>query len=224
MSISLASLATNLVADLGYWGLSAGLVIDSFGVPLPSEVLIPLAVVGAERGRLALWAVVVLSVGAQVLGATISYLVGRQGGLPAVRRFGRYAYISTAHLDRAERVFARHGGWISAAGRCLPVVRGLIGFPAGAARMPFGQFLVWSTLGSALWTAVLVALGELVNSNLGPIERLFGQVTTGVVVVLAAALGWYLWRARRRAAAATGERSALRPSPDGADPATPGPR
>ncbi|MCU4183972.1 DedA family protein [Acidiferrimicrobium sp. IK] len=198
MSLSTADLATHLVSDLGYWGLSAGLFLDSFGVPVPSEVLIPLAVVGAAQGHLDLWAVAVVAVVAQVAGATVSYVIGRRGGVPAVRRFGRYVLLSPQHLERAERVFARYGGWIAAVGRCLPVVRGLIGFPAGAAHMPLGRFVAWTAVGSVAWTGVLVGLGELLSTNLGLIDRVFNQVSVAFVVALVAAAVLYVRRARRR--------------------------
>lgn len=196
MSSSLSGIATTLVADLGYWGLSVGLCIDSFGFPIPSEVLIPLAVVTARQGHLSLVAVVAVSLVSQVAGALLSYVVGRRAGLPAVKRFGRFVGISPAHLDRAHRVFERRGGWITGVGRCIPLVRGLIGFPAGAARMSFGAFAGWTVAGSAVWTAVLVALGELLSANIGVIDRVFARVSVVVGVLLAAAAVLAVRRAR----------------------------
>lgn len=213
MSVSLAGLATDLISNLGYWGLATGLFIDSFGFPVPSEVLIPLAVVTAEQGRLDLATVLVISVVAQVGGAAVSYAIGRWAGMPAVTRFGRYAFVSPHHLERAERVFDRYGGWIAGVGRCVPVVRGLIGFPAGAARMRVGSFLAWTAVGSVVWTAVLAGLGELLKSNLGAIDRTFSKVSLVVAVALVVAVVLVLRRARRRQAGLAVADATPRPVP-----------
>lgn len=208
MSASLSGLATRLISDLGYWGLATGLVVDSMGAPIPSEVLVPLAVVAATAGRFQLWSVVVVAVAAQLIGAVLSFAVGRRWGLDVVARAGSYVLISPRHIERAQQVFARHGGWIAAGARCLPVVRGFIGYPAGAAGMDMGRYIGWSAAGTAAWTALLVVLGEVLSSHLGAIDAAFSKATTVIGVLLGAAIlfaVWRAWRARRSARARDSE-------------------
>ncbi len=87
MASGLTGAAISLIADLGYWGLSLGLVADGLGAPLPSEVLIPLAVVASEQGHMSLWAVAVLAMVAQLVGAGVSFAIGRRWGLGVVSRY-----------------------------------------------------------------------------------------------------------------------------------------
>jgi len=181
MSLSLTAFATHLVSDLGYGGLSIGLLLDSFGVPIPSEVLIPLTVVTGGGKRFDLWLVVLLSVVAQSVGGFVSYLIGRIGGLPALERYGRYLLIAPADIERGNRFFTRYGPWCVGLGRCIPVVRGFVGYPAGVARMPALAFVGWTALGAAVWSGVLIGAGELWRSNVLVINRAIDKVSWVVV-------------------------------------------
>lgn len=206
MSINLSEIATRLISDLGYWGLGAGLVIDGLGVPIPSEVLVPIAVVAATSGRFEVWAVVVVAIAAQLVGAVISYAVGRRWGLGFVAKVGSYLLISERHIQLTERVFARHGGWMTAAGRCLPVVRGFIGYPAGAAAMKPWRYLAWTVAGTAVWTTFLVVMGEVLAAHLQAIDNGFSSASTFIaavliaLIVLAALRAWRRRASRRRLA------------------------
>jgi membrane protein DedA with SNARE-associated domain len=55
-------------------------------------------------------------------------------------------------------------------GRMVPIVRSFISVPAGVVRMPFGQFLLFTTGGSLIWNSVLIGLGvaagDFVRENL----------------------------------------------------------
>jgi membrane protein DedA with SNARE-associated domain len=197
MAFSLTHVATNLVSDLGYAGLSVGLVTDSFGVPIPSEVLIPAAVVDSRHGQFNVWLIIVVGTLAQLVGGMVSYWIGRKGGLPAVERFGRYVLISRRDLDRAHRAFSQHGRWMVGVGRCVPLVRGLIGYPAGASEMPVRSFALWTAVGALAWTSILVGLGELLSNNINAIDQGGNYVLIGVAVVLVIAFGLHIRRARR---------------------------
>jgi membrane protein DedA with SNARE-associated domain len=197
MAFSLTGVATDLVSNLGYGGLSMGLVVDSFGVPIPSEVLIPLAVVASRSGRFDLWLVVVIATLAQLAGGFISYAIGRRGGQATVQRFGRYVLVSQHDVERAQRAFSRSGPWIVGLGRCLPVVRGFIGYPAGIARMPVASFVLWTLAGGAAWTGILVGLGEVWRSNVSVINHAVDRISFVVLGLFAIAVGVHVWRAVR---------------------------
>lgn len=204
MSFNLSDVATRLISDLGYWGLAAGLVIDSLGAPIPSEVLVPIAVVAASSGRFQIWAVIVVAIGAQLVGALISYAIGRRWGLGFVVRVGSYLLISERHVELTERLFARHGGWITAAGRCMPVVRGFIGYPAGAAAMKRWRYVAWTILGTAVWTTFLVIVGKVLSAHLHAIDDGFSRASTLIAALLAALIVLAALRAWRRRASRRG--------------------
>ncbi|HSX02363.1 MAG TPA: DedA family protein [Candidatus Saccharimonadia bacterium] len=196
MVLNLTQLAINLISHLGYGGLALGLVIDSFGPPIPSEVLVPLGTVLALHGRFAVWAIFVVATLAQVVGGTIGYLIGRYGGEPLLERYGKYVLISHHELRRTHRAFERYGIWLTMVGRCVPGVRGVIAYPAGIAEMRFRTFLIFTTLGAALWTGFLMYMGFLIGNNLALIDQLASRFSLIGVVLLVGLLAWYfrhLW-------------------------------
>ena len=74
-------------------------------------------------------------------------------------KYGRYVFCPEDKLLRAERWLARYeaGGVFFA--RLVPVVRHLIGIPAGLVRMPFGTYSVMTIVGAGLWCWVLAWFG-----------------------------------------------------------------
>lgn len=99
--------------------------------------------------------------------------------------------MSAANIERAERWFVRHGNASVAIGRLVPAVRSVISAPAGIARMPVPRFLLWSALGTALWSGALAALGLLLEDKYVQVQRWLNPVSTGIVGIAVAA---YLYR------------------------------
>jgi membrane protein DedA with SNARE-associated domain len=132
------------------------------------------------------WLVVLIvaTVGA-VTGSLAGYLIGAWGGRPLLDRYGRYVHIHPDDLDRADAWFARYGDWAVFFGRLVPLVRALINYPAGVARMPVGRFILFSALGSLPWNAALLLGGYLLGANyrnLYDAVRPFEYVIYAVVV------------------------------------------
>jgi membrane protein DedA with SNARE-associated domain len=138
------------------------------------------------------------------VGSTVAYYVAAKGGRTAFERWGRYVLVSAAELDRAEHFFARYGAITVFIGRLLPVVRTFIAFPAGLARMPMGKFQIYTFLGSWPWCFGLAYIGMVLGARWDSdptLRSLFHRFDAVIVVLLAAALMWFVWtRWRERAA------------------------
>jgi membrane protein DedA with SNARE-associated domain len=190
-----------MISNLGYGGLALGLFIDSFGLPIPSEILIPLGTVLAVQGRFTFWAVFVVGTLSQVAGGTAGYLIGRYGGEPLLERYGKYVLISKRDLKRTHQAFEKYGIWLTMIGRCVPGVRGLIAYPAGIAEMKLSTFLIFTTLGSAIWTAVWMYLGTLIGEHIDTMNQLAHDFSLVGLALIAGLLAWHfrhLWWPRRK--------------------------
>ena len=148
-----------LVRDWGYPGIVLLMAMESSIIPLPSEVVIPPAAYWAAQGEYNFWGVVLAGTVGSYLGAAVMYWVSRWIGRPLVVRYGKYFFIPESKLLRAERWLARYeaGGIFFA--RLLPVVRHLIGIPAGIVRMNFKVYSLMTIAGSAVWCTVLAWFG-----------------------------------------------------------------
>ena len=144
----------------GYWLVALLMAMESTIVPLPSELIIPPAAIIAQRtGNMSLVGIVIAGMVGSWAGATAMYWVSRWAGRPLAMRYGKYVLISAEKIEQAERWAARFGSFGIFASRLLPVVRHLIGIPAGIVRMHYGKFSLYTLLGSGLWCAVLCWVG-----------------------------------------------------------------
>jgi membrane protein DedA with SNARE-associated domain len=145
----------------GYSVIVLLMAIESSIAPLPSEVVIPPAAHLAYTHQipLNLWGIVIAGALGSWLGATIMYWFSRLAGRPLVMRYGKYIFIPPEKVEKAERWSAHYGAMGIFISRLLPVVRHLIGIPAGIVRMNYLKFSIYTLLGSGIWCAVLCYVG-----------------------------------------------------------------
>jgi membrane protein DedA with SNARE-associated domain len=151
-----------LVRDWGYLGIVLLMAMESSIFPVPSEIVIPPAAYWAVQGRYNFWGVILAGTVGSYIGAAATYWVARWVGRPLVIQYGKFFFVPEEKLLRAERWLARYeaGGIFFA--RLLPVVRHLIGIPAGIVRMNFKVYSLMTIVGSALWCWVLAWFGARV--------------------------------------------------------------
>lgn len=153
------------------------MAIESSIVPLPSEVVIPPAAHLAWNNGIHFLGIHFTGWPAQIglviagalgswVGATAMYWASRLAGRPLVMRYGKYVFIPPAKVEGAERWAASYGSFGIFASRLLPVVRHLIGIPAGIVRMDYLKFSIYTLLGSAIWSGVLCWLGVKVGADI----------------------------------------------------------
>jgi len=136
------------------------MAIESSVVPLPSELVIPPAAhLAHTKGNLSMAGIVVAGTIGSWLGATAMYWAARLAGRPLVMRYGKLVLITPEKVQGAERWASRFGSMGIFMSRLLPVVRHLIGIPAGIVRMDYRLFSLYTVLGSAVWCAVLCWIG-----------------------------------------------------------------
>jgi membrane protein DedA with SNARE-associated domain len=144
----------------GYLLVAFLMALESSLVPLPSEVVIPPAAYLAHRtGSMTLTGIVIAGTIGSWVGATVMYWGARLLGRPLVMRYGRYVLISAAQIERAERWSERFGTLGVFISRLLPVIRHLIGIPAGIVRLDFLRYSLATVIGSAIWCTVLAWVG-----------------------------------------------------------------
>ena len=150
---------------LNYWTVTLFMAIESSFIPFPSEAVVPPAAwKAAVTGEMNVFLVVVFATVGALIGALVNYYIAYWFGRPIVYRFansrlGHMCLIDEAKVHTAEEYFDKHGVVSTLIGRLVPVVRQLISIPAGLARMGIGRFVVYTSLGAAIWNVILAALG-----------------------------------------------------------------
>jgi membrane protein DedA with SNARE-associated domain len=191
------------IESLGYAGIALIMCLENVFPPIPSELVMPLAGFLVEKGRFSFVGVVLAGTLGSVAGALILYYFGLWADEPVVRsfirRFGRFMLVSEKDLDRAMGFFQRYSQPVVFFGRLIPLIRSLISIPAGMNRMPLGRFLLFTTLGSTIWTSLLAAAGLILAENweliLDYIDR-YQKLTLAVIAL--AVVGFVAVRIRSR--------------------------
>ena len=177
----------HLLTTYGYIALFLLIGIESFGVPLPGETALVTAAAYAALGRLNIFGVIAAAAAGAIVGDNAGYWVGREGGLPLVRRFGKRVGLTEAKLDRAHGFFERYGARTVFIGRFVALLRSWAAALAGVACMPYRTFTLWNALGGIVWAAIFGTLGYLFGRNLPRLERYIGQAS--LVLAIVAVLG-----------------------------------
>jgi len=180
---------------LGYLGIFLLMLLESVFPPIPSELIIPFAGFSAANGALDLWLVLLAATAGAVVGMLPWYAAGRLFGLGRVRtladRYGRWLTLNADEIDTATEWFRRFGPVIVLAGRLIPIIRTLISVPAGLARLPFWQFLAFSTVGALLWNTILVGAGFILAEHYELVET---WLDPGTTIVIGLVVLTYLYR------------------------------
>lgn len=168
--------------NLNYWTVTLLMAIESTVLPLPSELVVPPAsYMAASNGSMNVVLIVIFATIGADIGSIINYFFGLWAGRPMLYRFasskmGRLLLLSEEKIAKVEQFYLEKGAWSVFVGRLLPGVRHLISIPAGMARMKFSTFIIYNTLGAALWNIVL-AVGGYALAAVVPMDQLFSVIT-----------------------------------------------
>ncbi len=178
----------SIILAIGYPGITLVMLAENLFPPIPSELVMPFAGFLVGRGEMNLVLAIAAGTMGSVLGAIILYYIGMLAGEPLVRPFfrhyGRFFLLSEQDLDKALNAFTTHGDIIVLGGRVIPIIRSLISLPAGMNRMPLGRFLLFTTIGSTIWTSLLTIGGVILGANWEFVIEIVDQYQKLVLIVL----------------------------------------
>jgi membrane protein DedA with SNARE-associated domain len=187
-----------LISAFGYPGIVFLMTLESAGMPVPSEVVMPFSGFLVYQGQMSLlWTTIAGALG-NLLGSVIAYYIGMYGGRAFIFKYGKYVFINNSHLHHAEEWFAKYGEKAVLMGRLLPVIRTFISFPAGMAEMNFNRFVLGTVVGSLPWCFVLTYAGVILREHWEDLLGLFHLLDFVVVFAVVAALLWVIVKSNKK--------------------------
>lgn len=158
------NIITSLLNNLNYPTIFFLMMLESTVVPVPSELVVSPAAYHAAGGNMNMWLVILFATLGADLGATINYVVAYYVGRPVIYRFansrlGHLCLLNQEKVEKSEKYFDDHGKLATITGRLIPGIRHLISIPAGLAKMHYGHFLLYTTIGAGVWNIILATLG-----------------------------------------------------------------
>jgi membrane protein DedA with SNARE-associated domain len=175
-----------LLDHYGYLAVAALLFLTNLGSPVTLGATIFLAAaIYAGAGRLNIAILLVIGVVASVVGSAAGYAIGRLGGRALVLRFGRYDFLTSERLAKAEEFFVRRGALMLIVARFFGGLRQAAGIISGITELPLMRFLFYNTLGAITWIGVWGSLGYLAGNHIASIYQQVIRYTLYIVIALA---------------------------------------
>ena len=183
---------------MGWFGVVILMSIESTAIPLPSEVIMPLAgwrlVLDEGHGVLFVFVAGFWGAVGSLIGSLIEYYISRAGGRPFIEKYGKFMLITGKDLERADKWFSTRGEITVFIARMIPGVRGFISIPAGIARMNVARFSIFTFIGAFPWTLGLAWGGYLLGDNYDVIRDTTKPFDIPIIGTVIAILIWFVWK------------------------------
>lgn len=186
---------TGLIERFEYLGIFLLMLLENIFPPIPSEIILPLSGFSVSRGQLDPALVLLAASLGSLAGAIFWYWVGKWFSEDKLARFiehhGRWLAISPNDYRKTFNFFHKHSGKAVFLGRMIPAFRTLISIPAGLVNMPFGRFLFFSTLGTVLWSGLLIYAGYALEDKY---QTVASYVSTATNIIFAGIIVLYFYK------------------------------
>src|SRR5256884_7965146 len=117
-----------IISAGGLLAIFLTMTAESAGIPISSEIVVPLGGALASQGKLSFVGVVIAASAGNLLGSLVAYLLVRRYGEVLILGPGRRVGLTAGHLRLANRLFERWGLFAVFIGRLLPVIRTYISY------------------------------------------------------------------------------------------------
>ncbi|WP_054967944.1 DedA family protein [Alicyclobacillus ferrooxydans] len=185
------------VLSLGYLGTYLALVVEGLGLPFPGDAVMVLYGLAAANGKFQPGALILISVAGYLTGAVISYALSRYFGSVWLDRWRPSRMMNLRSFERTTSLLNKYGPMLLVPGRFLPGVRSVSSYVAGAVRMEFSPFFLYTGIGVIAWCAIWVLLGfwfgEHITAVMHTIQSYLLYITGGLF-----AIGGTVWVVRRK--------------------------
>ena len=188
-----------IMAKFGYLGIIFAMFAENVFPPIPSELIMPAAGFAVARGDLNLILVILAGTLGSVLGALPLYYLGRLLNedrlMVFTEKYGKYVFVKPSDIRSSSVWFDKHGSKAVFFGRMVPGIRSFISIPAGMSKMPILPFLVFTALGSSIWTSLLTIAGYYFGENYEVIEIMLAPYSKGfLLLAVVIIIAWFIKR------------------------------
>lgn len=193
----IVNIIVQFIAETGYLSVFILMALESMIAPVPSEAVMPFAGFLIVEGQFTFTGVIIISTLGSITGSLISYYLGAWGGRPFILKFGKYLLLDKEHLELTEKFFNKRGELTIFISRLIPVVRHFISIPAGMGRMNMFKFIIYTTLGAAIWNSFLTYVGYVLKNNWQEVMKYSHVIDIVVVAVIIIVFFYIVYKFRK---------------------------
>ena len=161
----MSNFVIDLISNYGYFGMFIGMVLESVIIVIPSELILATSGILASEGIFSFQLAFITGILGSAFCAIVIYLMGYFGGIPFIKKYGKYFFMSEEDLLKTDNWFNKYGLISALIGRNIPIIRTLISLPIGIMRLSFVKFVIYTLIGSIPWTFIFVYVGYTLGNN-----------------------------------------------------------
>jgi len=197
MLSSLSGFVIHLIHSAGYFGVFILMMLNSALVPIPSEVTMPFAGYLTQTGVFSLPLVILIGSLGDLTGALIAYAIGyfleETVILNLINKYGKFILLSEHEYLTAVKMYKKYGSGITFFSRLLPGIRTFISVPAGLSEMKLAKFILFTVLGSLVWTTILASVGYYLGAHWDSIGPIYNKFQLVIIVLFIVLVGYYIY-------------------------------
>src|SRR6185295_13785686 len=186
------------VARHGVLFIFLNVLLEQLGVPIPAVPTLVVAGALAADGRLSGAAILASAFVATLLADGVWFALGRRHGRAILKLLCRVSLSPDGCVRETEGRFERWGLESLLIAKFVPGFSTVAPPLAGAARIPFWRFLVFTAGGTLLWAGSAIGAGMVFHRTVDRVLAVLASLGTAAVYVLGAALALYIagrwWR------------------------------
>ncbi|GHT41644.1 membrane protein [Bacteroidia bacterium] len=172
-----------------------GLVVTPF-LPGDSLLFVTGALCALPENPLNVFVMILLLIGAAVLGDACNYFVGKFFG-EKLFSDPHSKIFKQSYLKKTHEFYEKHGGKTIILARFVPIVRTFAPFVGGMGRMSYTRFFSFNVIGGISWVVLFIVAGYFVGTQ--PIvQRNLHIVIVGIIFVSCLPAVFEVWRAKRQ--------------------------
>ena len=160
----------DFLGDHLYEGIFLAALIETIIPPIPTLAIFPTAGFLASQQEISLFGVIpmiILGATGATIGTSVIYLIALKLGRTVLLRYLKNFRISEKKLERVEIWFEKHGDKAVLIGRMVPVMREMISVPAGLLKMKIPKFILFTFIGSCIWSSITILSGYYFGEAIG---------------------------------------------------------
>ena len=173
--------------------------LEYANLPLPSEIVLPLAGILSTEYNMNVILVILVSILGGIVGSLTNYYLGYKFGNPLIYALkSKYPKTKRA-IKESHRFMDKYENISVMLSRLVPIARTFISIVAGVTRMNMMSFVLYSTIGISIWNILLILIGYIIGDNMDKITYILGTYSKVVAVLLVAVAIIYLIIKKRKA-------------------------
>ncbi len=184
----------HFIDKIGYFGVGVLMVVESAGIPVPSEVTMPFSGYLASIGRFNFWSVILIGAIANLIGSWFFYELGKRKGYRFVEKYGKFFLIHQDDVANAKLWFKRYGNLAVFISRLLPGARTYISLLGGVFNVNLKSFIALTFFGSFIWSWFLTFLGFYLGERWQQVRIYFVKFDKLILILIILAIMWWIRR------------------------------